>query len=86
MQEPLLHVVPVEHILGKLSLVQAGNTGTIPFEKLRTLRGIRRIVMTFERSITQAVGLTLRLDVGTEGWLGVSVPRARHSELASCST
>ena len=34
MQAPLLHVVPVEHILGKLSLVQAGDTGTIPFEDL----------------------------------------------------
>lgn len=31
-QEPLVHVIPVESILGKLSLVQAGDTGTIPFE------------------------------------------------------
>ncbi len=34
MQAQLLHVVPVEHILGKLSLVQAGDTGTIPIEDL----------------------------------------------------
>ena len=34
MQAPLLHVVPVENILGKLSLAQAGDTGTIPFEDL----------------------------------------------------
>ncbi len=33
--QALLHAVPVEHILGKLSLVQAGDTGTIPFEDLR---------------------------------------------------
>ena len=31
-QEPLVHVIPVESILGKLSLVQAGDTGTIPME------------------------------------------------------
>ncbi len=31
-QEPLVYVVPVESILGKLSLVQCGDTGTIPFE------------------------------------------------------
>ncbi len=34
MQAPLLHVVPFEHILGMLSLVQAGDTGTIPIEDL----------------------------------------------------
>ena len=27
-----MSVIPVESILGKLSLVQAGDTGTIPFE------------------------------------------------------
>jgi hypothetical protein len=31
-QTPLVHVIPVESILGKLSLVQAGDTGTIPAE------------------------------------------------------
>ena len=31
-QVPLVYVIPVESILGKLSLVQAGDTGTIPFE------------------------------------------------------
>jgi DNA/RNA endonuclease YhcR with UshA esterase domain len=31
-QEPLVHVIPVESTLGKLSLVQAGDTGTIPME------------------------------------------------------
>jgi hypothetical protein len=32
LQVPLVYVVPVQSILGKLSLVQAGDTGTIPFE------------------------------------------------------
>jgi hypothetical protein len=31
-QVPLVYVIPVDSILGKLSLVQAGDTGTIPFE------------------------------------------------------
>ena len=34
MQEPLVYVVPIESILGKLSVVQAGDTGTIPFEHI----------------------------------------------------
>ncbi len=32
LQVPLVYVIPVDSILGKLSLVQAGDTGTIPFE------------------------------------------------------
>ena len=31
---PLFYVVPIESILGKLSVVQAGDTGTIPFEHI----------------------------------------------------
>jgi len=31
-QTPLVYVIPVESILGKLSVVQAGDTGTIPME------------------------------------------------------
>jgi hypothetical protein len=34
LQEPLVYVVPIESILGKLSVVQAGDTGTIPFEHI----------------------------------------------------
>jgi len=80
MQAPLLHVVPVEHILGKLSLVQAGDTGTIP---MRTWRGIRQIMMSFGTSITQAVGLTLRLDVATEPGCGIRM-RGPWDGLATC--
>ena len=29
-QKPVLYVIPVEHILGKLPLVPVGDTGTIP--------------------------------------------------------
>ena len=36
---PLVHVIPVESILGKLSLVQAGDTGTIPFEPTASCQG-----------------------------------------------
>jgi hypothetical protein len=32
LQVPLVYVVPVDSILAKLLLVQAGDTGTIPFE------------------------------------------------------
>ena len=35
-QVPLVYVVPVESILGKLSLVRVGDTGTIPFEPTAT--------------------------------------------------
>ena len=35
LQVPLVYVIPVDSILGKLSLVQAGDTGTIPFEPTR---------------------------------------------------
>ena len=31
LQVPLVYVIPVDSILGKLSLVQAGDSGTIPF-------------------------------------------------------
>ena len=33
-QVPLVYVIPVDSILEKLSLVQAGDTGTIPFETI----------------------------------------------------
>ena len=35
-QVPMVYVVPVESILGKLSLVRVGDTGTIPFEPTAT--------------------------------------------------
>jgi hypothetical protein len=31
-QVPLVYVIPLDSILGKLAVVQAGDTGTIPFE------------------------------------------------------
>ena len=31
-QHPVLYVVPIQSILGKLPLVPVGDTGTIPFE------------------------------------------------------
>ena len=46
---------------------------TLEPSPLRTLRGIRRIMMPFGRSITQAVGLTPRLDVGTEPGCAITV-------------
>ena len=30
-KKPILYVLPIENILGKLPVVPAGNTGTIPF-------------------------------------------------------
>ncbi len=29
-KKPVLHVIPIEHILGKLPVVPVGDTGTIP--------------------------------------------------------
>ena len=58
---------------------------TLEPSPLRTLCGIRRIMMPFGRSITQAVGLTLRLDVGTEPGCGIRM-RGPWDGLATCET
>jgi len=56
---------------------------TLEPSPLRTWRGIRQIMMSFGTSITQAVGLTLRLDVATEPGCGIRM-RGPWDGLATC--
>ena len=38
-KKPILYVVPIQNILGKLSLVPVGDTGTIPHSMRNTFAG-----------------------------------------------
>ena len=38
-RKPILYVMPIENILGKLPVVPAGDTGTFPFQLKRDFEG-----------------------------------------------
>ena len=81
---PLVHVIPVESILGKLSLVQAGDTGTITFEPTASCQGeINALIDQYYPGPDQVVCRILGQEKGMEAGYG-SPTRGPWVGLGTC--
>ena len=80
-RNPVLCVIPMESVLGRLSLFPVGNTGTIPFESTASNPAEHEALAEFT---TPVLSVIRRRALATVADCGISMCLPSHG-LATCS-